>query len=441
MRAPPASSGGRSVLTKWRLDLADYSGKVGHDFRYDRSLMRDALFKAVLEREGKFLDAVRVQPPKGMRREEIENAIDEAIKVATKPRQGRYASEIEAEPIQWLWPERIAVRKLTIVDGDPGTGKSTLTIDLAARVSTGRHFPDGGECCLGKAILVTAEDGPADTIRPRLEAAGADLTRVVVLSPALSSSDGGILELPKDIARLEETVLRTRATMMVLDPFSAFLSGDVDSYKDQDIRKVTTILAALAERCDCAVILVRHLGKSEKSSALYRGLGSIGAIAAARSAFVVASDPTDGCDSARRVFCPTKSNLSRLPPALAFSLVADPQRQVARVDWAPEPVAITADELLAGGDRKQERGIAHAVKLLTEQLASGPKSTVEVERAAEAARIGKRTLERARFLMGIESEKMPGALNNGWFLALPACRGCETDSQSPEENRSQCRSQ
>jgi AAA domain len=395
--------------------------------------MRAALSKAVLEREGKFLDAVRVQPPKGLQSQEIEGAINEAIELATKPRHGRYASEIEAEPIEWLWRERIAVRKLTIIDGDPGTGKSTLTIDLAARVSTGRPFPDGGECRLGKAILVTAEDGPADTIRPRLEAAGADLSRVVVMSPALSAGSGGILELPKDVARLEETVMRVRATLMVLDPFSAFLGGDVDSYKDQDIRKVTTILAALAENCSCAVILIRHLGKSEKSSVLYRGLGSIGAIAAARSAFVVASDPTDSSDSERRVFCPTKSNLSRLPSALGFKLIADSERQVARVDWLAEPVPITADELLAGSDLKQERGLAHAVKLLTEQLAEGPKPTVEIDRAAEAAHISQRTLQRARSSMGIQSEKLSGALNNGWFLALPACRRCGTDSGSPHE--------
>jgi hypothetical protein len=429
-----SSSRGRSLVTKWRSDLASYAGAVGRDCRYDRMVMRDTLSRAVLERDGPLLDALRAMPPRGIRRDEIENAIDEAIVVATKPRHGRYASEIEAEPIQWLWHERIAIRKLTIIDGDPGTGKSTLTIDLAARVSTGGPFPDGGECGLGRAILVTAEDGPADTIRPRLEAAGADLNRVVVLSPAfVTTGIGGILELPKDFASLEETVLKVRATLMVLDPFSAFLSGDVDSYKDQDIRRVTTILAALAERCNCAVVLVRHLGKSEKSSALYRGLGSIGAIAAARSAFIVAADPTDVSESGRRVFCPTKSNLSRLPPPLAFNLIADTQRQVARVDWSAEPIAITADELLTGVDRKQERGITHAVKFLTEQLKDGRKPTAEVERAAEVGGIAKRTLERARFLMGIRSEKLPGALNNGWLLALPACLGCGTDPKSLDE--------
>jgi KaiC/GvpD/RAD55 family RecA-like ATPase len=428
------SSRVRSIANKWRRDLASYAGTIGRDCRYDRSVMRASLCNAVLDGEGPFRDAVRVRPPNGMTAEEIEGAIDEAILLATKPSQGRYASDIEAEPISWLWPGRIAAKKLTIIDGDPGTGKSTLTIDLAARVSRGGSFPDGGECHLGKAILVTAEDGPADTIRPRLEAAGADLKRVVVLSPALVTSNEDILELPKHFDNLEETVLRVGATLIVLDPFSAFLSGDVDGYKDQDIRKITTALAAMAERCSCAIVLVRHLGKSEKSSAIYRGLGSIAAIAAARSAFVVASDPTDVSDSRRRVFCPTKSNLSQLPPTLAFNLIADPQCQVARVDWSAEPVAITADELLAGSDRKQEHGIAHAVKFLTEQLAGGPKSTVEVERAADEAKIGKRTVERARFLMGIQSEKMPGAMNNGWVLALPACGGCRTEPRSSARN-------
>ena len=101
---------------------------------------------------GPLLEALRVHPPKGISREEIESAIDEAIEVATKPSQGRYASEIEAESIEWLWQGRIAARKLTVIDGDPGTGKSTLTIDIAAKVSTGTPFPDGESCSLGTAI-------------------------------------------------------------------------------------------------------------------------------------------------------------------------------------------------------------------------------------------------------------------------------------------------
>jgi predicted ATP-dependent serine protease len=102
--------------------------------------MRRQLLQAVVEREGPLLEALRVHPPKGISREEIESAIDEAIEVATKPSQGRYASEIESESIEWLWTGRIAARKLTVIDGDPGTGKSTLTIDIAAKVSTGTRF-------------------------------------------------------------------------------------------------------------------------------------------------------------------------------------------------------------------------------------------------------------------------------------------------------------
>ncbi len=431
--AAESSSRRRSLVTKWRRDLVLCAGTVGRDCRYDRGVMRITLSNAVLDGEAPFRDAVRVRPPNGMTREQIESAIDDAILLATKPSQGRYASEIEAEPIQWLWPGRIAARKLTIIDGDPGTGKSTLTIDLAARVSTGNGFPDGESCDLGKAILVTAEDGPADTIKPRLEAAGADLKRVVILSPALAAS-GAVLELPKDLVSLEENVSRVRATLVVLDPFSAFLSGDVDSYKDQEIRKIMTMLGAMAERSNCAVVLVRHLGKGDKASALYRGLGSIGAIAAARSAFVVALDPTDATDSGRRVFCASKCNLSRLPPALAFNLTVDAQRPVARIDWCGEPVDISADELLAANDKRQERGTTQVVAWLTDQLKDGPKPSVEIERAAESNRIAKRTLERARFFMRIRPKKQPGAFNNGWIMALPGCRNCESDPTVPDEN-------
>ena len=240
--ATPANSSRKSTSIRWRYALVSHANSVGSKCRYDRGETRRQLLQAVVEREGPLLEALRVHPPKGISREEIESAIDEAIEVATKPSQGRYASEIEAESIEWLWQGRIAARKLTVIDGDPGTGKSTLTIDIAAKVSTGTPFPDGESCSLGTAILVTAEDGPADTIKPRLEVAGADLSRVVVLSPSLAGG-GGLVELPKDLAVLEETVLKVKAKLIILDPLSAFLGADVDGYKDQDIRKIMTMLS------------------------------------------------------------------------------------------------------------------------------------------------------------------------------------------------------
>ena len=190
-----------------------------------------------------------------------------------------------------------------------------------------------------------------------------------------------------------------------------------------------TSLAAMAERCACAVVLVRHLGKGDKSNALYRGLGSVGVIAAARAGFLVALDPTDGSDQSRRVFCATKSNLATLAPALAFRLTADPQRKVARIDWCADPISITADELLSAGDGKQERGLGEAVALLAEQLKDGPKPATVVEQVAQEAGISLRTLQRARSFMRIQSKKASGALNGGWILALPTCRSCKPEPE------------
>jgi hypothetical protein len=185
----------------------------------------------------------------------------------------------------------------------------------------------------------------------------------------------------------------------------------------------------MAERCSCAVVLVRHLGKGDKSNALYRGLGSVGVIAAARAGFLVAHDPTDGSDGGRRVFCATKSNLAPLAPALAFKLTSDCQRRVARVDWSAEPLSITADELLACVDGKQERGIGDAVALLTDQLKDGPKPSNAVEQAAQAAGISQRTLQRARNFMRIQAKKAAGELNGGWILALATCLSCERERE------------
>ena len=134
------------------------------------------------------------------------------------------------------------------------------------------------------------------------------------------------------------------------------------------------------------------------------------------------------------MFCASKCNLSRLPRALAFNLTVEAQRQVARIEWCAEPVDISADELLAANDKRQERGTAQAVAWLTDQLIHGPKPSAEIERAAEANKISKRTSECARFFMRVRPKKQPGSFNNGWIMALPGCRNCKSDPMVQDEN-------
>jgi hypothetical protein len=224
---------------------------------------------------------------------------------------GKLLSSVEPEEVSWLWPSWLALGKLALVDGDPGLGKSAMTLDLAARVSSGKVFPDGAECEPAGVVLLSAEDGLADTIRPRLDAAGADTSKVLALA-TVPDEDGHdrLLSIPEDLALIEKGIRRVGARLVVVDPLMAFLSGDTNSHRDQDVRRALAPLAGLAERTGAAVLVVRHLNKAAANNPLYRGGGSIGIIGAARMAFVVGKDPQD---ESRRVLASTKNNLAKPP--------------------------------------------------------------------------------------------------------------------------------
>jgi RecA-family ATPase len=156
---------------------------------------------------------------------------------------------VEPEEVEWLWPSRLALGKLALVDGDPGLGKSAITLDLAARVSSGHDFPDGAPCEPAGVVVLSGEDGLADTIRPRLDAAGAGVSRV--LSLATIADEHGqerLLSIPEDITLIEKGIERVSARFVMVDPLMAFLSGDTNSHRDQDVRKALAPLAGLAER-------------------------------------------------------------------------------------------------------------------------------------------------------------------------------------------------
>jgi hypothetical protein len=201
---------------------------------------------------------------------------------------GRLLSGVEPEKVTWLWPSWLALGKLALMDGDPGLGKSAMTLDLAARVSVGKVFPDGAECEPAGVVLLSAEDGLADTIRPRLDAAGADTSKILSLA-TVPDKDGHdrLLSIPEDLALIEKGIGRVGARLVVVDPLMAFLSNDTNSHRDQDVRRALAPLASLAERTGASVLVVRHLNKAAANNPLYRGGGSIGIIGAARMAFVV----------------------------------------------------------------------------------------------------------------------------------------------------------
>jgi hypothetical protein len=333
-------------------------------------------------------------------------------------------SDVQPERIDWLWPGYLARGKLHVIDGDPGLGKSTLTADLAARITTGAPWPDAQPGCLpAGVVLLSAEDGLADTIRPRLDAADADVERVVALTGVryLDPDAGEVLErmpvLPRDIGRIRYAVQQVGATLVVIDPLMAYLGSDINSYRDQDVRRGLAPLARMAEDCGAAVILVRHLTKGGGPNAIYRGGGSIGIIGAARIGYTVVRDPDD---DGRVIVAGTKANIAVMPPSLAYRLVSVPEHGCARVEWDTGPVSYTAVDLLAAAtESPDERGERRdAVDWLRCYLIDqgGCAAVAEIMKAAKAEGISERTVRRARVSIGATIQRGGFPSRSDWQL-------------------------
>ncbi|MBI1796746.1 MAG: AAA family ATPase [Candidatus Eisenbacteria bacterium] len=260
---------------------------------------------------------------------------------------------VTALAVEWLWASRIPLGMLTVLDGDPGLGKSTVTLDLAARLSRGAVMPDGtpGPAAAGVVIL-SAEDDLARTIRPRLEAVSADLMRIATV--AIRGEHGATrdpLVTAADLAGVEHAAREVGAKLIVIDPLMAFLPSGVDAHRDQDVRRALALLRALAERTGAAVLVVRHLNKSGGARAVYRGGGSIGIIGAARAGLLLAVDPEN---EKERVLAAVKMNLAPMPGALRMRIVLDAGAAMPRVEWLGDS-ARSASELLADEDAHNAR--------------------------------------------------------------------------------------
>ena len=190
-------------------------------------------------------------------------------------------SEVQSQEIEWLWYPFIPYGKLTIVQGDPGDGKTTLILNIAAKLSKGEGMDNDMKLMESMNIIYqTAEDGLADTVKPRLEKAGADCERILIIDESDKS-----LSMADD--RLEEAIIQTGARMLILDPIQAYLGGGIDMNRANEARDMTKRLGALAEKYKCAIILIGHMNKASGNKAAYRGMGSIDFFAVARSVLLV----------------------------------------------------------------------------------------------------------------------------------------------------------
>jgi archaellum biogenesis ATPase FlaH len=329
----------------------------------------------------------------------------------------RVFSSIKPEPLRWLWPGRIPLGKPTVIAGDPGLGKSLLTLDIAARVSTGAAFPDGAACDQGSVVLLSAEDDAGDTIRPRLDAAEADVSRIHLLEAVRNvMADGKAVEttfsLERDIPALEDAIQQTGARVVVIDPISAYL-GATDSHNNSAVRGLLTPLAALAGRYKVAVVAISHLRKSG-GAAIHRIVESLAFSAAARAAWGVAQDPDD---KARRLFAPIKQNLAADIGGLAFRIEAP--NGIARISWEPGAVAVDVDMVLGGFESREDHSeLKEAMEWLKDFLADGPRGAADVKRQAGDVGLKWMTVRRSADSIGIAKRKM-GGRGAGWEWALP----------------------
>ena len=309
-------------------------------------------------------------------------------------------SEIETEEVSWLWYPFIPYGKLTIVQGDPGDGKTTLVLNIAAKLSKGEKMDDGMESETPINIIYqTAEDGLADTVKPRLENAGADCSKISVIDESDKS-------LSMTDERLEEAIKRTNAKLLILDPIQAYLGGGTDMNRANEARDMTKRLGALAEKYKCAIVLIGHMNKASGNKAAYRGIGSIDFYAVARSVLLVGR--IEG-EPELRAEVQIKNNLAAFGHAKAFELSEN------GFDWKGD-YEITADEVLGGiapKANKQEQA-KELLRELSEDNNMMPSS--EIIEIAKEEGISKRTMENAKKELGIKAKKM----GDTWYWVLQA---------------------
>lgn len=321
---------------------------------------------------------------------------------------------IQPEPVEWLWFNRIPVGKLSLIVGDPGTGKSFLTIYMASHITTGEPWPDIGAPILkGSVIILTAEDGLADTVRKRADASGADVQKIRILEGVITKNEEQeFFNLIDHLPALEQAVIKTDdVRLIIIDPITSYL-GKIDSHKNSQVRGVLAPLSNLAEKHKIAIVAVSHLNKSTVLQAIYRTMGSLAFAAAARSVWAISNEEDDS-GSIRRLFMPLKTNLSVNPTSLAFKIIDS------KVIFDKDPLDLDIEETLSGEGKKDKSALIDAKTWLKEALREGPIRSTEIFRMAKENEISTATLRRAQKELRIEAYK-EGILEKGkWYWKLP----------------------
>jgi putative DNA primase/helicase len=322
---------------------------------------------------------------------------------AGRPSRVRRASDIPPQAVVFLWRPYIACGKLTLLEGDPGQGKSWIAAALATAGSRGQGLPGAAPFAPFRSLIFTAEDGLADTLRPRLDLLGADCDAVLLHDQPLDLAQGD------DFAEIEQALVEHRPRLVILDPIVAYLGAKTDAYRANEVRAILAPLARLADRHGCAMLAVRHLNKSRGTRSIYAGQGSIDFTAAARSVLLA------GCgadDDAERALVHIKSNLAAVGPTLAYTIDEQGFR------WAGASPLRASDLLAPEATGNDLSSLDEARAFLRSLLGAGPVATNEIWAAARQAGIAEHTLRRAKQLEGIAARRQGYGPGGSWRWSL-----------------------
>jgi putative DNA primase/helicase len=330
---------------------------------------------------------------------------------------GVLASQVKPEKVDWLWKNHIPLGAMTLLDGDPGRGKSCITLDLAARVTKGWGMPDGSDAQLPTrgVVVISLEDSISRAILPRLIAAGADLERVRIIE-GITGSDGTerLVTVTEDLLPIHKAIHAMDAALVIVDPVMATFDQQTNTWKDQEVRRALVPLIKLCERQNITLLVLRHFNKTQGGNPLYRGGGSIAFIGAARAAFMVGKDPDD---ETGYVLAMTKSNYGPEVPSLRYRIKGYPEPP--HIEWEGESPH-HAVNLLDDSEGDEDRGAAkEAEDFIRAMLAVGRVPARDIFTEGKKLGHSERTLKRVKRKLGVRSTLEGQGKEGTWYWEPP----------------------